>query len=395
MPTDINPSDTNGVKWTKLQAWLKQACDNAGIHGDGSDPLLRDIHPGDTEGVKWCKLQRWIRLLAEGIGGSSSGTVTEITASRDATSADAGAFLYGTSTDTMFVLTLQAGTFPVGAEFRLSQLGSQALQVAAGDGVTFVQGAGPLSTGGLGTYLVIKQVTLNSWNVTWVGAQTSIPNSYLMSYAAQPSQADGVVTISADQTFGTNNILINLTADVTSIVNSSAFPYGGFGVYGWNGTLTFVQDAAAGGHSVTFPSEWKFAGGVAPKIDKQPGAVTVVDLLVINWSSDVTVVARNPQHRQEITEVTASRALALTDADSYLYSSSGSAVALTVLKDVLPVGSEVDVFQAGAGQVSFVEAADVTIISKGSALKLSAQGSAATLKQVAANVWHLVGDLTA
>lgn len=394
MPANIYSDDTEGLKWQKLQAWVKQACINAGIVGDSSDPYLRDIYSDDSEGTKWCKLQRWIRLLAEGIGGSSSGTVTEITASRDATTSDSGAFLYGTSTDTTFVLTLQAGTFPVGAEFRLAQLGSQALQVAAGAGVTFVQGAGPLSTGGLGTYLVIKQVTLNSWNVTWVGAQTSIPNSYLMSYATQPSQADGVVTISADQTLGTNNILINLTADVTSIVNSNAFPYGGFGVYGWNGTLTFVQDGT-GGHSVTFPSTWKFAGGVAPKIDKQPGAVTVVDLLVINWSADVTVVARNPQHRHEMTEVTASRDLALSDADSYLYSSSGSAVALTVPKDVIPVGSEVDVFQSGAGQVSFVAAADVTIVSKGSALKLSAQGSAATLKHVTANTWHLVGDLTA
>lgn len=52
-------------------------------------------------------------------------------------------------------------------------------------------------------------------------------------------------------------------------------------------------------------------------------------------------------------------------------------------------------FQAGAGQVSFVAGTDVTIISKGSNKKLSAQGSAATLKHVTANTWHLVGDLTA
>lgn len=394
MPTDINPSDTNGVKWVKLQAWLKQACENAGIHGDGSDPLLTDINTGDTEGVKWAKLQRWMKLLAEGIGGSSSGAVTEITASRDATVSDAGAFLYGTSADTTFVLTLQSGTFAVGAEFRLAQLGAQALQVAAGDGVTFVQGAGPLGTGGLGTYLVIKQVTLNNWNVTGVGVQTSIPNGYLLNYAAEVLPVDGVVTITAGQTLGSNNILINLTADVTSIVNSGAFPYGGFGPTGWRGTITFVQDGT-GGHSVTFPETWKFPGGVAPRVDKRPSAVTVIDVQVINWSKDVTASARNPQHRQEMIEVTASRDLALADADSYLYSSSGSSIALTIQADTIPVGAEVDVFQAGSGQVSLAAGTGVTIISKGSNLKLSAQGSAATLKHVTANTWHLVGDLTA
>lgn len=94
-------------------------------------------------------------------------------------------------------------------------------------------------------------------------------------------------------------------------------------------------------------------------------------------------------------EVTASRDLALADADSYLYSSSGSSIALTIQADTIPVGAEVDVFQAGSGQVSLAAGTGVTIISKGSNLKLSAQGSAATLKHVTANTWHLVGDLTA
>ena len=76
MPTNISPSESEGAKWMKLQLWVRQACENAGITAGGDDPLLSDISPSDSEGVKWAKLQRWVALLAENIsgGGDPSGT---------------------------------------------------------------------------------------------------------------------------------------------------------------------------------------------------------------------------------------------------------------------------------------------------------------------------------
>ena len=293
MPTDINPSDTNGVKWVKLQAWLKQACENAGIHGDGSDPLLTDINTGDTEGVKWAKLQRWMKLLAENIG--------------------------------------------------------------SGPAVELVESA-------------IKD--------------------YPIGFAS----VDGVLTLDVTS-FQIKNYVIQVTEDITSIV-VTGIPVTAE-MRNFKATMTFLQ-TDPGGYNVTFPSDWEFIGGVPPIIDKRLGAKTVVDIIVNDfYPAKIVACVRYPQHRIGITEVTASRDLALSDADSYLYSSSGSAVALTIQADTIPVGAEVDVFQAGAGQVSFVAGTDVTIISKGSNKKLSAQGSAATLKHVTANTWHLVGDLTA
>lgn len=72
--SDILVYDVEGVKWAKLQRWIRAAVDAAGItYSLGG--LLTDIEPRETEGVKWAKLQRWTRLLAEGLttGGSGSG----------------------------------------------------------------------------------------------------------------------------------------------------------------------------------------------------------------------------------------------------------------------------------------------------------------------------------
>ena len=71
--TNTDPSDSNGVKWAKLQLWVRQACDNAHI-GYTLGGLLTNIDPTDSEGVKFAKLQRWLRVLADNItGGGGTG----------------------------------------------------------------------------------------------------------------------------------------------------------------------------------------------------------------------------------------------------------------------------------------------------------------------------------
>lgn len=59
-----------------------------------------------------------------------------------------------------------------------------------------------------------------------------------------------------------------------------------------------------------------------------------------------------------------------------------------------PTGTRIDIIQTGAGQVT-VGGAGVTINSKASNKKLSAQGSAASLIKFATDTWWLVGDLSA
>lgn len=78
--TPILPSDTEGVKWVKLQSWLQLAVDNAGISYTMSG-FLTPILTSDTPGVKWAKLGAWMQLLAGNIsGGGGTGNVRSGTA---------------------------------------------------------------------------------------------------------------------------------------------------------------------------------------------------------------------------------------------------------------------------------------------------------------------------
>lgn len=90
--------------------------------------------------------------------------------------------------------------------------------------------------------------------------------------------------------------------------------------------------------------------------------------------------------------------LVLTDAGKLVDLNNASAITLTVPLNSsvnFPVGTRIDLLQTGAGQVTISPTGGVTIDSKGAALKLTGQWSAATLIQRTANLWVLVGDIAA
>jgi hypothetical protein len=95
---------------------------------------------------------------------------------------------------------------------------------------------------------------------------------------------------------------------------------------------------------------------------------------------------------------TANHVLALQDSGRTLNANSSSAITFTVPPNssvAFPIGTRIDAFQYGTGQLAFVEGAGVTIRSKNSNKKISAQYSAAGLYKVETDVWLLIGDLTA
>lgn len=105
----------------------------------------------------------------------------------------------------------------------------------------------------------------------------------------------------------------------------------------------------------------------------------------------LTQVGRNAQTGTSYT-------LALTDAGGFVDLNNSSAITLTVPPNssvAFPANTRIDLLQAGAGQVTVAAGAGVTINSKGGALKLTGQWSGATLVQRTANLWVLVGDITA
>jgi hypothetical protein len=87
----------------------------------------------------------------------------------------------------------------------------------------------------------------------------------------------------------------------------------------------------------------------------------------------------------------------LADKDKLVELSNASAITLTVPTNTsvtYPVGTQINLLQTGAGQVTVVGDAGVTVNAT-PGLKLRAQWSSATLIKRATNTWVLIGDLSA
>lgn len=89
--------------------------------------------------------------------------------------------------------------------------------------------------------------------------------------------------------------------------------------------------------------------------------------------------------------------LALSDSGKLVELSNAAAITLTVPTNsvtAFPTGTQIDLLQTGAGQVT-VEGAGVTLQSEGSKLKLKGQYAAATLIKRATDTWVLIGNTSA
>ena len=178
----IQPSDSEGVKWLKLQSSIKAAVIANGVTIPTTDPLLSDVQTGDTEGVKWAKTQRWMALLstggsggsgatgpqgptgpagATGPAGTGTSTVTLLTSSRDLVNGDAGLYLYNTGAAK--VVTLTGTPLSIGQEVQFFQAGSGTITIGAGTN-TLV--ASSLVTAGVGSFLNLKKVGTTTYHLS-------------------------------------------------------------------------------------------------------------------------------------------------------------------------------------------------------------------------------------
>jgi len=102
--------------------------------------------------------------------------------------------------------------------------------------------------------------------------------------------------------------------------------------------------------------------------------------------------------RPIVTNTNTSYTFAATDANTFQLCSNGSTQTITVPTNAsvaFQIGTEIDLFQQGAGQVVIAAAGGVTIQSMFSNLKVGAQYSGATLKKLSTDTWSLVGNLIA
>ena len=90
--------------------------------------------------------------------------------------------------------------------------------------------------------------------------------------------------------------------------------------------------------------------------------------------------------------------LALTDVAKVVSLSNAAAITLTVPDNAsiaLPVGTQILLYQGGAGQVTITPAAGVDVRSNGAKLKIAGQYAVAGLLKLATDEWVAFGNLTA
>lgn len=87
---------------------------------------------------------------------------------------------------------------------------------------------------------------------------------------------------------------------------------------------------------------------------------------------------------------------AITDAMGYLSFTNGAAITFTIPPNSsvpFPVGTVIEMEQAGAGALTVAPGAAVTVNSRAADLTLAGQYAVAAVKKVATDTWTLTGDL--
>jgi hypothetical protein len=90
--------------------------------------------------------------------------------------------------------------------------------------------------------------------------------------------------------------------------------------------------------------------------------------------------------------------LALTDSGKFVTQSNASGITTTIPPNTdvaFPIGTQVNLLQLGAGQVTVAAGAGVTIRSEDSKLKLKGQYATATCVKIATDEWLLLGNTAA
>jgi len=90
--------------------------------------------------------------------------------------------------------------------------------------------------------------------------------------------------------------------------------------------------------------------------------------------------------------------LVLTDDGKIVTCDNAASITLTVPPNssvAFGIGTQVNIMQLGAGQVTIAAGSGVTLRSEGSKLKLKGQYAVATCAKIASDTWVVVGNLSA
>lgn len=185
-----------------------------------------------------------------------------------------------------------------------------------------------------------------------------------------------------------------LTTDIAVVTTNAASPGGVTLPTATAGRKVAVYNRTANPLAV-FPATGASIDGLAANasIIVPAGASVLFDAQSTTaWLSDqnrYTLIGENAQTGTTYT-------LAMSDRGQLVSLNNAAAITLTIPTNAtvaFPIGTRIDLLQAGAGQVT-IGGAGVTIQSSGSKLKLTGQWSGATLYKRGTDTWALIGDIT-
>ena len=151
-----------------------------------------------------------------------------------------------------------------------------------------------------------------------------------------------------------------------------------------SGTTTVQASAVAGTTTITLPAVTDTVATISATQTLTNKTIDGASNTLTNINLDLTL---NAQTNTTYT-------LAATDKNKLVTLDNASAITLTVPANAtvaFATGSQINIQQIGAGQVTVSGAAGVTI--NGTGTKTRAQWSAATLVKTDTNVWTLIGDI--
>jgi hypothetical protein len=177
-------------------------------------------------------------------------------------------------------------------------------------------------------------------------------------------------------------------------------------VAGSNVTITPTDDSGNNRVNVTIAASGIGGGGSVSTVSNSDGTITVtngsgptVTVSAAVGTTAGTVAAGNDARFTTIaatTQAGASYTLVLGDAGTCVEGTSASAQTFTIPPHssvALAVGTVIEVFQFGSGQITVAAGAGVTLLSDGAKVATAGQYATISLRQRTTNVWVLAGDL--
>jgi len=231
-----------------------------------------------------------------------------------------------------------------------------------------------------------------------------VPTPATMSQAANKGYVDSVASAGAANATTTAPGLVQLAGDLAGTATSpSVAKLKGVSV--GNAPTTGQVLTATGTTAASWQTPAAGSSGTLTSVTNSDGTMTIVNGTgpAVTVSAKVgtaagTVAAGDDARFTTIAATTqaASYTFALTDAGTVVEGTSASAQTFTIPTHVsvaFPVGTVMEVFQFGSGQITIAGASGVTLLSDGGKVATAGQYATISLRQRSTNVWVLSGDL--